>query len=74
MSSATAALDTMRFVERLSPHVALQAMFVRLSTELTTADPQSSKYLSLALYALPASNTHPWLHRGIATSGPPLNS
>ena len=49
MSSPTALLCTMTLVPQLSPQVALQEMFVRPITELTTADPHSSRYLSRAL-------------------------
>ena len=59
MSSATATTDTMKCTEWVSLHVALQDMFVRPKLELTTADPQRSKYLSLALYVLPAKNALP---------------
>ena len=75
MSYATAVLRTMELDPQHSPHVALQDMFVRPTIELTTADPQSSKYLSLALYVLPARNAVPLLHQGIAcaTPSPPVN-
>ncbi len=43
-------------------------MSFRPATELTTADPQSSKYLSLALYVLPAGNALPLFHRGIVSA------